>query len=270
MAIKIFPYNMASEAANALAHKLHCRLIKIDRNVSRYRPTGKDMIINWGNTNPWINPEEVGMWLNLPNDVNNVSNKLKFFQTHNGKFNHPRWTTDKQEAILWLAGGWIVVVRHEIAGMGGEGIEIIEPIPGTIQDLPNAPLYTRYVPKAAEYRVHVFFLDTIDVQQKVKREGVEGNFRVRTHDNGFVFARNVGGRPVIETVPACVLSEAERAVTKADLDFGGVDVIYNRRENKAYVLEINSAPGIEGQTVDSYATAFSKYHHDVRRIFNDQ
>jgi D-alanine-D-alanine ligase-like ATP-grasp enzyme len=37
------------------------------------------------------------------------------------------------------------------------------------------------------------------------------------------------------------------------LDFGAVDVIWNEKQQRAYVLEVNTAPGLEGQTVDDYA-----------------
>ena len=34
-----------------------------------------------------------------------------------------------------------------------------------------------------------------------------------------------------------------------------VDIIYNAKEDKCYCLEVNTAPGIEGTTCVSYATA---------------
>jgi D-alanine-D-alanine ligase-like ATP-grasp enzyme len=42
------------------------------------------------------------------------------------------------------------------------------------------------------------------------------------------------------------------------LHFSAVDVVYNDREKKAYVLEINTAPGVEGQTIQVYADALAK------------
>jgi D-alanine-D-alanine ligase-like ATP-grasp enzyme len=41
------------------------------------------------------------------------------------------------------------------------------------------------------------------------------------------------------------------------LDFGAVDVIWNAQKEKPYVLEINTAPGLEGQTIADYAAFFS-------------
>jgi glutathione synthase/RimK-type ligase-like ATP-grasp enzyme len=42
------------------------------------------------------------------------------------------------------------------------------------------------------------------------------------------------------------------------LDFGAVDVIWNERQQRAYVLEINSAPGLEGTTIDDYVRYFGR------------
>jgi D-alanine-D-alanine ligase-like ATP-grasp enzyme len=39
------------------------------------------------------------------------------------------------------------------------------------------------------------------------------------------------------------------------LNFGAVDVIYNEKENKYYVLEVNTAPGLSGTTLEKYVDA---------------
>ena len=53
-------------------------------------------------------------------------------------------------------------------------------------------------------------------------------------------------------------SGALAAMVASGLDFGAVDVIWNSRRLEAYVLEINSAPGLQGQTVENYAAAFRR------------
>ena len=42
------------------------------------------------------------------------------------------------------------------------------------------------------------------------------------------------------------------------LKFGAVDLIWNELENKSYVLEINTAPGLTGATLEKYAQAIVK------------
>ena len=45
------------------------------------------------------------------------------------------------------------------------------------------------------------------------------------------------------------------AVTALGLEFGAVDIIYNDKSKKLFVLEVNTAPGIEGATVTKYKDA---------------
>ena len=42
------------------------------------------------------------------------------------------------------------------------------------------------------------------------------------------------------------------------LKIGAVDIIWNELENKCYVLEINTAPGLEGTTLVKYTEAILK------------
>jgi len=44
-----------------------------------------------------------------------------------------------------------------------------------------------------------------------------------------------------------------------DLDFGAVDVVFNSKEKLAYVLEINTAPGLTGSTLDGYVERLRKF-----------
>ena len=56
-----------------------------------------------------------------------------------------------------------------------------------------------------------------------------------------------------------LVKQAVLACTISRLDFGAVDVIYNTHQNKYYVLEVNTAPGLEGQTVTIYANAILQH-----------
>ncbi|CAN5950619.1 unnamed protein product [Sphagnum jensenii] len=70
-----------------------------------------------------------------------------------------------------------------------------------------------------------------------------------TSSNGFIYARN-------NVFPEILRDEIAIAATTAlGLDFGAVDIIEDKNE-KLYVLEVNTAPGLEGKTVELYAEAF--------------
>ena len=111
------------------------------------------------------------------------------------------------------------------------------------------------MPKQQEYRVHVFReLGVIDVQQKRRDTSVpeeERNSYIRNHDAGWVFCReNV--QP-----PQAVLNASVDAVLALGLDFGAVDIGFHNNIGPC-IYEINTAPGLEGQTLVNYAQAFKR------------
>lgn len=137
-----------------------------------------------------------------------------------------------------------VVVRATTTGSEGVGITIVPREACRIQ----APLYTEYIPKKKEFRLHVWNNQVIDVQEKRRQDGHESS-QVRNTANGYVFCR--GGIQLPAGADALALA-AVRAVGRTQ---GGVDVIWNEQRNQSYVLEVNSRPGMEGTTVDKYADA---------------
>ncbi len=261
--VRVLPYMQGSKGAKALATSLAGLCLKIEG--SKFAPRPSDTIINWGNTNP---PEALlgGRFLNLPDKIREASNKLKFFQKLDGSGLTPAYWTSQQEIP---DEAFPIVCRTTLSGHSGAGIVIAD----TRADLVSAPLYVTYVKKKDEYRIHVgrrkqfvgltdhennadpwtTVVEVISVQQKKRRlDHNDPDWKVRNHANGFIYARsNVNP-------PACVLDAAKQAFDKLDLDFGAVDVIYNEHEKKAYVLEINTAPGLEGSTVKDYRDFFAK------------
>jgi len=116
------------------------------------------------------------------------------------------------------------------------------------------PLYTQYVKKKKEFRVHVVGGEAIDVQQKKKKTGSEVTTLIWNHDHDYVFCHN----DVEEPEELRKLGVA--AVAAVGLDFGAVDIIYNQYQDKCYVLEVNTAPGLCETTCGKYVKAFvSKY-----------
>lgn len=120
-----------------------------------------------------------------------------------------------------------------------------------VEPTPRAPLYTAYIPKKAEYRVHVFAEHAVDIQQKRKKRGYENerDTRVRNVQNGYVYCRD-GIQP-----PDGIETLAVAAVKACSYLYGAVDIIYNEKQNKCFVLEVNSRPGLMGTTLRKYAEA---------------
>ena len=267
---RILPYKKGSRSAKALAEALGGKVLKIGFQpfhlAGSYKPRQSDVVVNWGCSQFNEDAEWGGIGPTVFNGdtdlLKEVTNKLNFFNLLESQgFSDiipPFWTN--QEDIP--NEDFPVVCRTILSGHSGSGIVIADNRDGLVA----APLYVKYVKKKDEYRVHVGligekngypysegspFATIIAVQRKARRLGFENpNWQVRNHSNGFVYVReNVNP-------PQLVIEAAKKAFEASSLDFGAVDVIWNEHEGKAYVLEINTAPGLEGQTVTDYANFF--------------
>ena len=255
MPLNIFAHNPNSEGARALADALGIRRIR--REGSTYVGNRNKTVINWGSSQLPANVAAATI-INKPEAVARVSNKLLFFQTcvNAGTPRIPEFTTSSATVREWLGAGRKVVARTILQGHSGAGIVILE---GAGVDIPAAPLYTVYVPKKEEWRIHVYRdgdqLHVMDSQRKIRDPQFDGvpDWNVRSHANGFIFAREVA------PPNPDVLHQAVRALEVSGLDFGAVDVIWNQQNGQAYCLEINTAPGLAGQTITSYANAFRRF-----------
>jgi len=249
----IFSHNAASEGAKALAREL--KIQKIKNENSAFVGSAKKTVINWGSRN--LSDEILKCTVfNTQEAVAENANKLSFFQSvsaHEEAPRLPEWTTDPELAKQWVFKDHEVVARTTLNGSSGEGIHFMSK--ADPDSFIVAPLYTQYVKKKDEYRVHFAFGEIIDFQRKALRAGTSPqlvNWRVRNLANGFVFVRGD------VSLPPDVRKQAEITIKCCSLDFGAIDLIYNEGSKKAYVLEVNTAPGLQGETVISYANAFRK------------
>jgi len=256
----IYPYKMGSGSGRQLASRLNAIRVYADGNYC-YREG--DLVINWGNSIiPDWNRENV-KWLNNPICVKKASNKLSTLKIlQESGINIPRFETARQ-AVNWGR----VVVRHKLNGHSGEGIEIVD-----YPNLPPAPLYTQFISSKAEYRVHIFDGKIIDYAKKVWLPDLEeADFceldcssleptteqrQIRSHRNGWVFVRDrLALLPRIGKI-------ALQSIRALELDFGAVDIILNE-VGTPYVLEVNTAVGMETTTENNYTVAFLNKEIDL-------
>lgn len=262
MNIKIIPYSFGSGGAKALQAALQAlgyMVHRVRKNSATYTHSLDNTVINWGCSS--IETQyDITTIINPPEAVAKASNKLIAFKAMDsfGGINLPDFTTDWRIADDYANAGFIVIERNQLNGHSGSGIRVIIPnLESGHHGIDHAtPLYVKYIKKQSEYRVHVFDGGVIDVQQKRRRIGIANeavDFKVRSHDNGWVFCRSN-----IEE-PNELREQAIKAVEALGLTFGAVDIIYNSYQNKCYVLEVNTACGMENTTVVSYVNAFIKY-----------
>lgn len=249
----MYAYNEHSESAKALSQAMGIKRIKHEN--SRFKPREDKVVINWGATQIPEDITDTCDIINNPGIVRICSNKLSLFQfVENQVGLVPDWTTD-----IDVVRGWFddhkslkVVERHKLSSHSGEGIRIVD----QKELITVAPLYVKYIPKRDEFRVHMVDGEIIDIQQKKKRLDFDGevNYNIRNHAGGFIYARED-----IE-VPECVKRVAYQAndCFAEWLAIGAMDIIYNSKLDRAYLLEINTAPGLEGRTVQLYADALKE------------
>jgi glutathione synthase/RimK-type ligase-like ATP-grasp enzyme len=238
MKIRVYPYKQGSRSAKALADAVGGRVLKLVG--SKFVPRRDDIVINWGSTKvPGFGPATV-----LNSDTSKAACKLKTFRAlNNDAARTPLWTTDRNAVEELLT--FPVICRTKLNGHSGEGIVVAN----NAAELVDAPLYTQYVKKKDEYRIHVFGDAAFFIQRKARKLDVENpNWVIRNLEGGFVFVEVAENE-----VPVDVLTQARAAVKALGLDFGGVDVIWNEREGKAYVLECNTACGLEERTAERYS-----------------
>ena len=254
--IRISAYNNASASSKKLAQELGCKLLR--HRGSKFRGRPHHWVINWGQAATALSREVLACQvLNRTGSLD----KLQFFKKLNDRkdVRLPPWTDSKEVAAQWLKDGYDAVVRHKLRGHSGQGIQIVHPG----EDLPHAQLYTQYVKKKREFRVHIFrkyektfkgdvLAPDMVVHEKKGKRGVEKDFQVRNHANGYIYTRQP------ENVPGDVVDQAYQCFLALDLDFAAIDVIYNEKQDKAYVLEANTAPGLDGMTTDIYVKYFKE------------
>lgn len=248
--MKIIPYKVGSQSAKALAEALGIKRLRIEGPPLRLRG---DKVINWGCSTITRRLEDCTI-LNKPSAITNSVNKLTAFQImEEGDVEVPDFTTEIADARNWIVEGRTVVCRTKLNGYGGAGIVIAE----TQDQLVEAPLYVRYMPKDQEYRVHVMNGQVFFAQRKARKHDVpdaEVNWKVRNLAGGFIYAnQNV-------EVGESVRANAVRAVSSLGLDFGAVDILVTAK-GRPFVLEVNTACGLAGTTLTKYTEAFQQHYN---------
>ncbi|WP_373088643.1 RimK family alpha-L-glutamate ligase [Zhongshania sp.] len=250
----ILPYKQLSKSAKDLAVAVGGKVIRLDPTRSKFKAATNKLVVNWGSST--LSEHVVGTpIINAPEHVDLAADKYTALEAMGcAGVRIPDYTISKETAHEWIKDGSVVLCRTVLRGNSGAGI-VIATCP---EELVTAPLYTRYIKKKDEFRVHVFNGNVIHIQQKKRKLDVpddQVDWKIRNHKNGFVFAQED------VTAPDDVVAQAVKAVDSLHLHFGAVDVIWNEHLGEAYVLEVNTAPGLEGTTLEKYKQAILEICH---------
>lgn len=229
------------------------------------------VIVNWGSSVVNNNTLQRSILLNFPGDVRKAINKAEAFaRLRSAAVPIPEVTCHASRAYDWVHDGREVVQRMLVKSSGGRGINIIYPfLCGEIN--PAARMWTKLFPKTHEYRVHVASVRTeykvIDLQSKINKDLEReemSNIVVWNLSNGFKYYHNF---KIPEDRRAKLEYWAVKAVKALGLNFGAVDIAYNKDTGKFAVFEVNTAPGItRTKSLEAYAGWLEEVRQSTVRL----
>lgn len=233
----VYPYHYSCDNAIMLKDALGGQRIKLQN--SNYQHKKDHVIVNWGHSKcPY--KERV---INHPHAVALAVDKGISFEIMRCEgIPCVPYTTSKEVAKRWVGDKKLVVGRSELKGNNGSGIFFLNEVDK------DAKLFTQFIPNKEEFRVNVYRGKPITIRRKILKKGHQPN-KVRSGPNGYYFelCQDISGEQ------RKALNELANKVVKAhSLDFGGVDIIISE-DNKMYVLEVNTAPELQGFAINRLA-----------------
>ncbi|AUX83650.1 ribosomal protein S6 glutaminyl transferase [Pseudomonas phage NV1] len=288
MQFNIFKGDRPSNGARNLQEALAATMLKSEG--SAYTGRRESCVINWGCTNAEaerlanVAQARGRKFYNHPAAVRLAVDKLAFQERLSEVAADVMipYATNFEAAVALMQAGSRMYARTVLNSHSGKGIVMMVPDRETtlevirrIRDNNIIPVYTLNdnVPdevvrcklftqgisgSRTEFRVHIFDEEAILIQQKRRREGAETipgyNSIVRNVASGWIYSVN----NVQEQGKNAAVVAARKALSAIGLDFGAVDIVYKHDTDKAYVLEVNTAPGLDedGSALTAYTEAF--------------
>jgi len=219
MKLRIKATSSRNTAALIIQAHLEAREIEVVRGPTA---EGCDATLCWGRSSADIP--------SLNGQANRFNKMEALTRFHLGNIPAPTYTIPRYfvpTGELWLGRR----LRHT------QGKDIV---PVLTCEAATCDFLVKYIPTQAEYRVWAFRGVCLAVYEKVyKGEGEYAGIQ-RNQAFGFRFDMRKPGE-----YPAELDQLGPKAVAAIDLDWGAVDIIQGK-DGKLYVLEVNSAPDIEG------------------------
>ena len=233
--IGIKPYNNYSKGYKELRKLL---------GLARYNPRDSyGVLFNWGSTR---NDRNAQSTLNKEEAVKISSDKVATLEAlQRNKIRVPRFTKSYSEARDNFK--FPVYCRKNHLS-GGLGITIAE----NKEEIVSADFYTEHLDVEAEYRVHVFRDEILCWAKKIPKDQYSNKY-IRNHSKGYQFSLMDNDR-----IFSKLKEYAIQSIKAVGLDYGCIDCVLTK-DKHFYVLETNSAVGLEGTTLLQYSRVFRKY-----------
>lgn len=245
-------HSTTSETGPRLAQYLGC---PSGTDLSRHQARQYDTIIRWGSRTHI--PRTPARIVQPKQAIANASDKFGALQTladtdgvrvpnftqDRAEIQNPAVCNNPAEQVTWP------VLGRDQSHAGGTDIELLMQYRDAYL-VSGKHHYVDYLPTEHEFRMHVVDGEVIKVHQKLlRREADMYPGYIRNEDNGWVFLN-----PREPTPPE------ELALNTADalgLDIAALDVIREEGTGDHYVLEVNSAPGLDEPNMRRYGDALA-------------
>jgi len=159
---------------------------------------------------------------------------------------HTEDYVEVEEALRQGHGPWFA--RTKLTGHSGEGIVILREQRDITDEIrTKCKLFTKNFHKTHEYRVYVMGEEIFHASSKHKSSRVGfHDEHVWTHNNGYVYCfKKV-------KLPAPVEELVREFIQMTLLKFFAIDILYNKNTREAKIVEVNTAPGMEGTTLERF------------------
>lgn len=236
----IYPFKYDCDNALMLKRRLSAQRIKLVD--SKYKYKEGDVVVNWGNSKCPNFPIVV----NNPRAVGFAVDKLVAFDLlRNAHLRTVPITRSRAVAKRWLEQGAKVLGRSLIKGNNGAGITFFNG-----ENCQDAKFYSQFIKGIEEYRVNVYRDKLLSIRVKRRNPNLPlEEFPIKSGLNGYFFKEPVG-------IHGIAVDLARDAISELGLDFGGVDVIVE--QHNEYILEVNTAPELQGAAMDRLAEYIKK------------
>jgi predicted ATP-grasp superfamily ATP-dependent carboligase len=203
------------------------------KSLRGIRPTEEDTLVRYGIAGNREKDYLFGTVINSGESIIKASNKrMSALILQRRKIPSPKIFLHVED----IRATDLPVVRRLKHHSRGSDIKLVT----SLRHIPQGDYYSKFIESNCEYRIHVFDGKAIRVQLKVKGEETVDDDRDFIHnvENGFLLKDTFDHNLNLEKE---MIPIAENAVKLLGLDFGAADVLVGK-DNKPYILEVNSAP----------------------------
>lgn len=201
----------------------------------------KDIIlVRYGNSFPVIG-EDIST--NTPEQIKICSNKKTFSTLLGNNF----WTPKFYDVPELDKLSFPLVIRESLALSHGKGIHVVED-ENNFNLIWKAGMYfTEYIFLDFELRVHILKGEIVKIFKKELKNN-DDKFPIRNNDSCNFKLKNKDNFPKLDVV-------VEELYKNFPISFVALDIGWSKKNQNYFVLEANSAPGLNELTANLYASS---------------